>query len=471
MYDLSPIQQQLTRWDRRRKIRDLLIWAPRGLMAGLFIAVAIAALARFRPLLTNLEIGYVAAGLGVIGLIIGSGFVWLQRRSPDEQAHFADQTFDLKERLTAALELNAGTIEAPETLQAQQYDDTLSAIGSVDTETTLPYELNGQDWTLILLALVLLIGAILLPNRMESILQGQREVEQLVEDQIERIEQLEEEIANNDSLTEAEKEELSEPLESARQALEDGVDSKEEALAALSQAESALRQLEEQNSTEALEAQMAQAGNSLSSQSGQSLGEALQAGDLPRTATELDQLSESVGDLSEVEQQELGRELSQAASALEAAGSDSELANQLAEAGSALQQGDVAAAEAALAEAGQTAEALGEAGQVAEAAGEAAGELSQGRQEVTESGSETGAGENGEPSGEQAANRVKRPSRERAVRPAKGAKPARRPVPSRVKMGVERRPAAVAASSRVGYRAAPRVVAIPMRSLSHRYVT
>lgn len=397
MLDFAPISNQLNAWNQRRQQRELLIWGPRGLMFGLYAAVAIAAIARFRPFLTNLEVAYWAIGLSAVGLIIGVGFVLAQRRDMQEKARFADETFGLKERATAALELNANTIDAPLDIKEAQLEDTLSSIENIDASSALPFEINNQDWGLIGLAIALLLAAIILPNQMESILQGQRAVQQTVAEQIEKIEALEEAIENNAALSEEEREALLNPLQDARQELENGVGSREEALAALSQAESALRELEAQNSTEALEAQMAQAGSNINSQSGQPLSEAMEQGNLSQTAEELEALSESVSGLSETEQQELGRELSQTSSELQ--GINPELAEQLSEAGSALQQGNVEDAEQALDQAAEITAAEAEAAELAEAAGEAASELSEGRQEVTQSGQE-----GGEPQAGQAAS-------------------------------------------------------------------
>lgn len=386
MLDFAPISNQLNAWNQRRQQRDLLIWGPRGLMFGLYVAVALAAIARFRPFLTNTEVAYWALGLSAVGLVIGAVFVLSQRRDMQAKARFADETFGLKERTVAALELDAETIAAPPEIKEAQLKDTLSQIKQVDTTSALPFQINNQDWGLIGLAIALLLAAVILPNQMESILQGQRAVQQTVNEQIEKIEALEEAIENNAALSAEEQEALLDPLRDARQELENGVGSREEALAALSQAESALRELEAQNTTEALEAQMAQAASGINSQSGQSLSEAMEQGNLSQTAEELEALSESVSELSEQEQQELGRELSQASSELQ--GVNPELAEQLSEAGSALQQGNVEDAEEALAEASEITASEAEASEVAQAAGEAAGELSEGRQEVTQAGQE-----------------------------------------------------------------------------------
>ena len=68
--DFQTLIKQLRQWDNRRRLVDALLWLPRGLLAGLLAAVVIAAVARFYPLLANDEVGYVAAGLALFGLLV-----------------------------------------------------------------------------------------------------------------------------------------------------------------------------------------------------------------------------------------------------------------------------------------------------------------------------------------------------------------------------------------------------------------
>ncbi len=379
----SEIEQELKSWNGRRKLQSLLVWAPRGLMAGLAVALVLAAVSRFRPFMTNREIVFASLICAVVGLVGGIAFALLRRYSINDQAIYADQQFGLRERVTSALELHQGKIDAPPVIRRSQLEDTLNTIRRVDVQKAIPLTIDTQELVFILAAVALLAAAVILPNAQASILQGQRAVQQVVAEQIERLEELQEQIENNPELTAEQREELLEPITEARESLEDGVDSREEALATLSDAESELRELSQQNSTDSLERELADASANFESAAGQPLGEAMQSGDLEQTAEELDNLAESIDGLSEAEQQALGSELSQAASELQE--TNPELAESLAEAGSALQQGDGESASEALAEAGETAAAQAEQGEVADAAQEAADALTESRQEVTES--------------------------------------------------------------------------------------
>ncbi len=393
----SEIEQELKSWNGRRRVQALLIWAPRGLMVGLGIALVLAAVSRFRPFMTNQEVGLAGLICAAVGIVGGILFALLRRYSINDQAIYADQQFGLRERVTSALELHQGTIDAPPDIRRSQLEDTLSTMRRVDVEKGMPLTIDTQELVFVLAAIALLAAAAILPNAQSNILQGQRAVQQVVAEQIDRLEELQEQIEQNPELTAEQREELLEPITEARQTLEDGVESREEALATLSDAESELRELSQQNNTDSLERDLADASGNFESAAGQPLGQAMQEGDLEQTAEELENLADSVEGLSESEQQALGSELSQAASELQE--TNPELAESLAEAGSALQQGDAESASDALAEAGETAEGLAEQAEVAEAAEGAADSLTESRQEVTENqegDASSGAAEDGQ---------------------------------------------------------------------------
>ena len=260
--DYTELTQKINRWHGRRQLRDLLIIAPRGFLAGLLVAVVLAAISRFRPLLTNIELLYTAVGLSLTGLLISLLFVFLRRPSLAQKAQFADQTFGLRERLTTAFELRDGAIQAPDGWQQQQLSDTVAASKQVDAQAALPLEANSQDWSLILLALALLAAAVIVANPQAAVVGQQRAVARAIEDQITALEEAEEAINNNETLTEEQKEELTQPLTEAREALADA-DNQEQAMAALSQAERELRDLAQQNDNSTLQERLQSAAGAL----------------------------------------------------------------------------------------------------------------------------------------------------------------------------------------------------------------
>jgi len=397
--EFEQLEERLARWDRRRRRRDALLWLPRGLLAGLLLAVLVAAAARFRPLLTNAEVAYVAAGLALTGLLVAAVVLGAQRRTLLEKARFADLHFDLQERASTAVELNAGRLQAPPSLAARQMADTVRATSAVNASALLPMRFNWQDWLVIALSVLLLAIAVWLPNPQEEIVQSRREVAKTVAEQTEALEAISEEIAENDALTEAQREELLEPVQSALQELEAGDLSQEEAVAVLSEAEAELRELSAANSTEALRRQLEDAGRPLADNAAsQSLGGALQNGNLAQAGAAAAQLADDLSALDEEELAELADSLAETAAALESA--DGELAQSLREAADALRQGDVAAAQEALRSASGTLQQRAQQQATERQAAEAAGQLSQSRREVAQAGQEGTGGQAGSEGGE-----------------------------------------------------------------------
>jgi hypothetical protein len=392
---LQKLTNQLSRWDTRRRTADMLIWVPRGLLAGLMIAVAIAAVARFRPLLTNQELLYVVGGLAAISLLVSLVALLLQRRSTLEKARFADRRFSLQERTTTAIEIQSGRLETLPALAEQQLNDTMRAVESVNVRDRLPLRPDWRDLSVVLLALALLTAAILLPNPQVDTLLQQRAIDKAIADQIESLESLADEIRENPDLTEEQQEELLEPIESAIEELEEGDISQEEAVAVLSETEAELRDLAAENSNEGLQQALQDAGQPLAeNENSQTLGEALQSGNLSQAGTAASQLADSLDTLSPDEQAQLGQDLAETAAALQEV--DPELAAQLAQAAQALQNGDVEAAQQALQEAGATLQERAQEQAAAQQAAAAAGELNEGRSEVAQAGQGEQQGQQGQ---------------------------------------------------------------------------
>lgn len=385
----NQLEKYLQQWDNRRQTAAFLVWIPRGLLIGLLTAVFIAAVARWQPFLTNVEVGLIALVLAGVGLLLGTAVVFLlKRHSLDQTAHFADQTFGLQERCRTAVELHHGHITTEPELTRLQLQDTLRAAAQVDPATALPLQINLTEWLVMLAAIALLVTAVVWPNPQAAIVHGQRAVTQAIAEQTQTIEQLENEIADNPALTPEERESLLEPLQDAREKLEAGELSQEEALATLATAERELRELAANNDTTAVREQLQAAGNTLASnENGQSLGEAMQNGDFSQASTAAAQLATQLPSLPPEQQAALAEDLAETASAL--SGTDPELAQELATAAEALQEGDTASAQEALQEASET---LGERNNqqtTAEQAESAANQLSSGQQEIAQAGQES----------------------------------------------------------------------------------
>lgn len=392
-HPFEQLVHQLHAWNGRRRFRDALIWLPRGLLVGLLVAVVVAAVARLRPLLTNQEVATVALALAGVGLL--ATVIWLlwRRYSLPEQARFADRQFLLKERASTAVEIYHGLITTNPLIAEQQLNDTLTAVQQVDTRTLLPFRLNRQDWLVILVAVGLLVTAVLLPNLQEAELLRQRGISKAIEEQLNQLEALSEEIRENPLLTDEQKEEILQPIEQAIEGLGAGDISQEQAVATLSEAEAELRDLSASSSAEQLRQQLQEAGEPLANNpNSQTLGESLQNSNLAQAGTAATQLADQLPELSREEQLALAEDLMATAQSL--VGTDDQLAQQLAEAAQALQNGDIAAAQQALREAGATLQQRAQEAAAADQANQAANALSEGRQSVAQAG---GQNQNGQP--------------------------------------------------------------------------
>jgi disulfide bond formation protein DsbB len=381
----TQLEKYLQQWENRRQTAAFLVWIPRGLLLGLLTAVLIAALARWQPVLTNFEVGIIALVLAVAGLVLGTAVVLFQRHSLDESAQFADRAFGLQERCHTAVELQQGRITTEPDLSRRQLQDTLRTAAQVNLAQQLPLQIIPREWLLLLAAIALLITAVVWPNPQATVLQEQRAVTTAIEEQIETLEQLEETIANNEALTPAEQEALLEPLQDAREQLQSGELSQEEALATLATAERELQELAASNDTTAVREQLQNAGATLASnETSQSVGEAMQTGDFAQASAATAALAEQVSTLSAEEQATLAEDLAETAAALSE--TDPELAQELASAAEALQEGDTATAQEALEAASETLSERSAQQAAAEQAQDAASQLGEGRQEVAQAG-------------------------------------------------------------------------------------
>ena len=121
------LQARLGQWDARRRQATLLLWLPRALAAALLVGLVVALAARARPLLTASEIALLSAALAVVAVAATAIVALARRRSLAEQARFADRRFALRERATAAVEIQAGQHDVSPALAARQLGDTLAA--------------------------------------------------------------------------------------------------------------------------------------------------------------------------------------------------------------------------------------------------------------------------------------------------------------------------------------------------------
>ena len=322
------LQARLGQWDARRRQATLLLWLPRALAAALLVGLVVALAARARPLLTASEIALLSAALAVVAVAATAIVALARRRSLAEQARFADRRFALRERATAAVEIQAGQHDVSPALAARQLGDTLAAADAVDVARQLPLTSRLADWLPALAALLALALALWLPNPQAALLAQRRAVAAAVGQQAAALEELSEQIAADESLSPEQRDALQQPLEEALTTLNEPGVSQAEAVAALSQAESELRELGQTFDHAAASASVAAAADALSrSAAAGELAQALQEAQAAQAAQAAGELADTLPQLDAAAQQELSESLAEAAAAL--APTDAALAEQL----------------------------------------------------------------------------------------------------------------------------------------------
>ena len=388
--DFRALAAHLRAWDGRRRQAELLVWLPRAAAVALGLAVILALVARVRPLLTRGEVALAAVALALAALAVVATVVYAQRRSPAEQARFADRLFGLRERATTAVEIHDGRLTAPPELTARQLQDTLDAAATVDMARQLPLVARPQDWLPALALFVALAIILQLPNAQEGLLLQQRAAATAIAEQVAALEGLAEEIAANEALTAEQQSALQQPLEQALATLSEPGVSQAEAVAVLSQAEAELRELGQEFDHAAMSAAVADAAAALGEAGAAAeLAAALQAAQAGQAATAAGELADTLPQLDAAEQQALAEQLAGAAAALE--GTDETLSEPLARAAAALESGDTAAAQEALRDAAGELAAQARAGEAATQAGAAADQLGAARQAVASAGQQSQA--------------------------------------------------------------------------------
>ena len=391
----GTLTRRVRGWDRRLRLVISLTWLPRGVILSLGVGVALATAARLRPLLLPEEIvritGTLAACLTAVGLVA----IWGWPRSLSRSARYFDQRFDLKERVSTALELLAGRIPASPVLTERQLADAAQAANRVRPAAHLPLRVRWRE----IAVLVLLAGVLawlLANNPQADALRAQRELDAAIASQATALEEAIEAVEGNSQLSPAEREALIEPLREALEILAQPGISQEEAVAALAEAAQALGDLAGGLLPEDAQPYQQAARELAGSELAAGLAQALREPDLGQAANALDELTRDLAqtDLNEAQRQDLAARLDQAAGTLQA--QNPALAQNLRDVAQALRSGDIGAAQEAM---GQTAQVLRaqqrqlDQSALAEAARAAQQQTASSQREVAQAGHEQAEGD------------------------------------------------------------------------------
>lgn len=398
MTTITDLSQLLNSWIRRLRLQRALTWALRGLIFGLALSLALGVIGLYRAELLKNEFLALVISIPLMISLVSALTALFWSLPPLKAARYFDLHFQLKERVSTALELDQHPEQIPSEITARQLQDAVSASGKVNLRRDLPFRYNLWEGAIGILFIVLIA---LVWFRGESwFLAGQqsRAVEQAVAEQTTKIEEIIKQIEANEALSETQKKELTAPLNEALQNLQENP-SLESSVSVLTSTGEKLQALSDPQS-EQMSQTLKETGNQLAGQEGnplQEVGKDLAQGDFVSAASKLQNID--VNKLSQAEQQQLADQLEAMANSLQS--TNPQLANQLRQAANALRNGDTASAQQALNNAAKSLAQTGQQITFSQTASQTASQLQQGAGQVLAAGggqqqaNQTGQGQQG----------------------------------------------------------------------------
>jgi hypothetical protein len=383
----------LSRFARYIRREGGVLGAAWGLVGGLAAAVLLNAAAWVFPILTYRPRLAASIGLAALVSLVAFAIAYLYPRSATAIARRSDARMDLRARLATAVEIEKGRLPVPGDIAARQRADAQASAARADPDQAfaLVFPLRQALFAAVLVAL--LVAGFVFPNPQERRIAQRRAEQELIVKQVERLEKVRQEIAENEHLGEEDRQALLRELDDTIRDLQSGELSREEALARLSETEGKLQELLGED-LEGQKQALREAGREAEQGTAtEELGEALTADKYAEAAEAIASLAEQLPQMSPQELLDTAERLAAMADALD--GSNPALAQALRDAAKALRQGDIAAAQEALQRAAEQTARTGQQIAAQEATESALGQIQEGRREIAQSG-EQGSGQQGQ---------------------------------------------------------------------------
>lgn len=383
MLTITDLSQTLNAWIRRLRLQRALTWALRGSILGLALSLALGMFGLYRSELLKEEFLALVIFVPLVFSFSAALTAFLWPVPPLKAARYFDRRFDLKERVSTALELGRRSANIPSEIIDRQLQDAVAASNRVSLRRDLPFRYNLWEGAIVLL-FVLLTG--ILWFRGEDwfrAAQQARAVEQAVAEQAAQIEEIIKQVEANEALSETQKEAITTPLKEALQSLQENP-SLESSVSTLTSTGEKLQALSDPQSQQMSQA-LKEAGNQLAGQEGsplQEVGQELAQGNTVSAASKLKNIN--VDELSQAEQQQLADQLEAMADSLQS--TNPGLANELRQAADALRNGDAASAQQALQNAAESLARSGQQITFSQTASQTASQLQQGAGQVLAAG-------------------------------------------------------------------------------------
>ncbi len=335
------------RWDRWRRLRQMLLWLPLSLVPGLVIGLVLAAVSRMRPLLMPQQIAQATGVLVALGAVIFMLAVWLWRRSALKSARHFDGEFGLYKRISTALELSAGAIRSNDELIQRQIEDARARASAIRVREQIPLAVRSRDWLIVIALTVALALLLLLPNPQVEALRAASIQQAAIDQAADQLRQTTQDIAADPSLGNEQRQTLLEQLQNATNTLQQPNVSPQEALAAVSDVQSSLQSTAESLSQQAQadQAALQQAADALhrtgqpgTQQTGDQQSQPGTGSAMQQVTQDLNQIAQDAQSMTPDQQQQAQQALQDAAQALQTANPDA--AASLQQAAQQMQQGN-----------------------------------------------------------------------------------------------------------------------------------
>lgn len=372
----------LSSWIRWERARRAFTWVWRGLLLALFLGLLFGGIGIFLARITYPQFELLLALL-VLTILPLAGIIAFAWPFPAlAAARRFDQAFGLRERVSTALELPSGHPFA-----SQQLEDALDAARKAQPRRALPLKIALREQLVAPIFALCLLLAVFWGQPAFRAAQQAQNVQQAVEQEAQKIEELITNVQNNPLLRPEQKKALTSPLEEAQRKLQENP-SQENAVSVLAQASEKLESLSSSEAQQ-MSQDLREAGQQAARTEGsplESVGQQLANGENFAAAQQLANMD--VAGMSASEQQTLAGQLEQMADTLEQ--SNPALASELRQAAQSLREGNPQAAQEALQRASQELTNAGQQVAASQAAAGAANQMQTGRQRVIQAGGGAG---------------------------------------------------------------------------------
>jgi hypothetical protein len=371
-------------WSRRARVQLSLRWLFMGVTGGLAVALIVAIVARLYPLASVPVLETVAFVNLAAGTVFTLLWPWLQtaRTTPAGWARRFDQQFNLKERLSTALELGDGIVVIrDDAMRQRQYSDAQSVATRLDVKKLLPLRIPVRHVLLAASLAFVLLFALYLPNPQQQVLANRQQLHQVLDQQMKQLDEARQLVEQSTTLSAEQKAQAIQALDEAQQALSDPNATPESAMAAINDAQSKLDALQDQAAAQQQE-DLQRSGQSLPpDQTTNPLAHSLANGDFDQAAQDMRELTKPGGQsLNEEQRQNAADQLEQLARGIQ--NSDPATAQKLREAAQQLREGNPDAAQKNLDEAAQALEKADQAKAASEEMNKAQASLDEARRAV-----------------------------------------------------------------------------------------